>query len=253
MLKMRKIAGRIVLKIKKFFSPVISGRTVRAEKIIRKRKVILFSNPSSKRRFIFGIGSGLFLLGLAFLVFLYYPLARAFYNYRFGHLDAPPASSEEERTKAQEKHEINYNDFFITIPKIKAESKVIANVPATNKKVYMEALKKGVAHARGTGFPGQGKMIYLFAHSTDAPVNVVRYNAVFFLLNKLEKGDDIFVRFDGLLYRYRVTEKEILKANQTGALYFPDVKELLVLQTCWPPGTVWQRLLVLAEPFEEQD
>ena len=27
-------------------------------------------------------------------------------------------------------------------------------------------------------------------------------------------------------------------------------QDVLILQTCYPPGTTWQRLLVLAEPIE---
>ncbi len=186
-------------------------------------------------------------MGLTFLLFLYYPLIKAFYNYYFGYLETPRQSSGEKKEVFQS--QINYDDFYIIVPGIKAKSKIIANTSATNKNAYMEALKKGVAHARGTAFPGEGRLIYLFAHSTDAPYNIIRYNAVFFLLNKLEKGDDIFIRFSGHLYRYKVVEKKVVGAFDIKTVYsLDDNKEVLVLQTCWPPGTTWNRLLVIAEP-----
>jgi len=39
--------------------------------------------------------------------------------------------------------------------------------------------------------------IFLFAHSTDAPWNIIRYNAVFYLLRELDAGDGIIVFFLG--------------------------------------------------------
>ena len=46
-------------------------------------------------------------------------------------------------------------NFSIIVEKIGADASVIANVDASNKAVYTEALKRGVAHALGTAFPGQ--------------------------------------------------------------------------------------------------
>jgi sortase A len=136
--------------------------------------------------------------------------------------------------------------FSLVIPKIDARAKVSANIDAGNAKEYLVALKKGVAHARGTVFPGMKGTIYLFAHSTDAPINIVRYNAVFFLLNELVPGDEIVVFFYGLRYNYQVTEKKIIEPTQTD-FFGQKEEEMLVLQTCYPPGTTRKALLVIAK------
>jgi sortase A len=138
--------------------------------------------------------------------------------------------------------------FSIVIPKIEAASNVVANVDTSNQEEYVKALQKGVAHARGTYFPGQGKNIYLFAHSTDADYNVARYNAVFYLLRKLETGDRVIVYFADEKYEYEVTEKAVVPANDTSWLTTQKSDETLILQTCDPPGTNWKRLLVIAKP-----
>jgi sortase A len=70
-------------------------------------------------------------------------------------------------------------DFSIVIPKINANAPIFPNVNPFEEKEFSQVLKKGVAHAKGTSFPGNNKNIYLFAHSTDAFFNVGRYNAVF--------------------------------------------------------------------------
>jgi LPXTG-site transpeptidase (sortase) family protein len=42
--------------------------------------------------------------------------------------------------------------------------------------------------------------------------------------------------------------KKIIKPNQIEYLeYKEEDKEIVILQTCWPIGTNWQRLLVFAE------
>lgn len=138
--------------------------------------------------------------------------------------------------------------FSIVIPKIDAASDIIANVDSSNEAEYKEALQKGVAHAKGTMFPSQGGTIFLFSHSTDSPVNVARYNAVFFLLRKLEKGDRIIIYFADKRYDYQVESKLITSPKDTSWLTDRGDGERLILQTCDPPGTNWNRLLVIATP-----
>lgn len=138
--------------------------------------------------------------------------------------------------------------FSIVIPKIGANAVVLPNVDAGKSEVYLEALKKGVAHALGTVFPGVPGNIYLFAHSTDSFWNVGRYNAVFYLLKELEYGDEIDVFYQGVRHIYRVVNKITVDPNQVHYITEPVPFEQLTLQTCWPPGTTLKRLLILARP-----
>ena len=142
--------------------------------------------------------------------------------------------------------------FSVVVPKIQASSRVIANVDTSVEDQYLDALRKGVAHARGTYFPGQGENIYLFSHSTDSPF-VSQYNAVFYLLRKLEKGDEIIVFFADKKFEYVVEETIVASAEDTSYLQENTDSERLVLQTCDPPGTTWKRLLVIASPASQQD
>lgn len=138
--------------------------------------------------------------------------------------------------------------FSLYVPKIKARASVIPNVDAGSYIDYSKALKKGVAHAAGTNFPGQGKLVYLFSHSTDNAFNFARYNAVFFLLRKVEKGDRIMVYFLSKEYKYVVTEKFVVDATDNSWMVDKNEGEYLVLQTCDPPGTSFRRLVVVARP-----
>lgn len=136
--------------------------------------------------------------------------------------------------------------FSIVVPKIAANAKIYSNTNAANEKEYLDILEKGVAHTLGTAFPGEGGHIFLFAHSTDYFWNVGNYNAVFYLLYKLEKGDEVNLFYKGQRYVYRVIGKEVVDPSQVQYLTRKTNREFLTLQTCWPPGTTLKRLLVFA-------
>src|SRR3990167_664094 len=142
-------------------------------------------------------------------------------------------------------------NFSVVIPKIGANAKILSNVDASDEKVFLDALNKGVAHALGTKFPGESGHIFLFAHSTDYFWNVGTYNAIFYLLNKLAKGDEVDLFYNGQRYVYRVISSVIADPDQVEYLTRKSNKEFLTLQTCWPPGTTLKRLLVFATRVTE--
>lgn len=137
-------------------------------------------------------------------------------------------------------------DFSIVIPKIGANAKVQPNIDAANENIYLDALNKGVAQALGTAFPGEGGHIFLFAHSTDYFWNVGSYNAIFYLLYKLQKNDEVNLFYKGQRYVYRVIGSEVVDPSQVQYLTRKTNREFLTLQTCWPPGTTLKRLLIFA-------
>lgn len=135
--------------------------------------------------------------------------------------------------------------FGLVVEKIGANAPVIANVDATNRRAYEQALKKGVAHAAGTVFPGQKGVSYLFAHSTQNVWDVPRYNAIFYLLREMKPGDRIVTYFGGVRYDYIVSEVKITEAKDISYFRMQTDESILVLQTCHPPGTTWKRLLII--------
>ncbi len=142
-------------------------------------------------------------------------------------------------------------DFSIVIPAIGANAKIIPNVDSAQRETYLEALQKGVAHAEGTAFPGESSHIFLFAHSTDYFWNVGAYNAVFYLLYKLQQSDEVNLFYKGQRYRYQVSDTQVVDASAVEYITRKTDHELLTLQTCWPPGTTLKRLLIFAKRVAE--
>jgi len=173
------------------------------------------------------IGDFLIGLSIAIILFIYYPLITV---YLF---------------PGQEK--VINAEFSIKIPKIKLASPIVKNVDATNEKEYRAALTKGIAHAKGSSFPGTKGVIFLFGHSSDYPWNLTRYNTIFLRLGDLQKNDLVILEKDGKEYKYKVVDKKTVWPNEVKYLS-QNGKTQLILQTCTPIGTPFQRLLVFAEP-----
>lgn len=137
-------------------------------------------------------------------------------------------------------------EYGIVIEKINANAKVIAGVNPANEKEYVRALTGGVAEALGSTPPGQPGNLYLFSHSTDAPWNIVRFNAIFYLLRELTPGDRVIVFYKNRRYDYIVFDKNIVSPADVSYLTNKYDYPVLTLQTCDPPGTLLNRLVVRA-------
>jgi sortase A len=176
------------------------------------------------------IGNTMMVLSFFMLAFIYFPLARIYF---FPSKPAIPPGYPS-----------------ISIPKINAVAPLELNIDPWKKELYEPALEKGVAHALGTALPGEGKLIYLFAHSSSPAWKITRYNTIFLRLNELKPGDTITINSEERDYTYNVVDKRIVSPKEIEFLTKPSDREQLVIQTCWPIGTDWQRLLVFAEPVK---
>jgi len=165
-------------------------------------------------------------------------------------IENPPASSPFAVLLAQPtplKVTPKSKQFGIVIEKIGVNAPVIADVSVTDKRAYLAALEKGVAHAQGTAKPGQIGNSYLFAHTTIDFWKYGPYAGVFNLLRKLEKGDRIVVFYKGKRFDYYVKGKEIVSGFNTTPLTRTFDTPYLTLQTCDPPGIAINRLIITAE------
>ena len=139
-------------------------------------------------------------------------------------------------------------NFGIVIPKISANAKVIPEVDSQDSDIYQRALTQGVAHAKGTALPGENGNTFIFAHSSADFLEASRYNAVFYLLSKLEYKDKIYLFYEGRKYVYEVKEQKKVEATDVSYLQKDTPESQLTLMTCWPPGTTLKRLIIIAQP-----
>ena len=137
-------------------------------------------------------------------------------------------------------------EFSIIIPKIAAVAPIVDKVNPNDPDIYLPALKEGVAHVMDSAYPGDPGNVYLFAHSSDSFYNVGKYNVVFYLMNKLSQGDEIYVYYKGSRFKYVVDTVKVVRPDEINYLSGnPDVKTLTI-QTGYPAGMVSKRLILVA-------
>lgn len=227
-----------------FFRITPKKRTVK----IRAKSGIIYHNPSKPRRAIFAFGNVLLISAIFYLIYLYWPLGRASAVYI---INKNQWFGTKEITYAVPEPSADKTDFSIQIPRILASSKIVADVSPFDKEEYLKVLATNqVAQAKGSSYPGSGKgtTTYIFAHSTQQGYGVVRNNSVFYLLGELQKDDPIYIKYSGKVYIYKVYNQIVVNPSEVEYLSYRETdKEMLILQTCWPIGTDWKRLLVFAK------
>lgn len=135
----------------------------------------------------------------------------------------------------------------LIIPKINIEAPLVYADTFDEKKIQ-EYLRQGIVHYVDTAKPGQAGNTVVVGHSSTYQWDDNSYGRIFVLLNELEPGDPIFFIANNRRYRYVVTEKFIIKANQVEVLSQDGFdKPTVTLMSCWPIGTYWKRLVVRGE------
>ena len=114
-------------------------------------------------------------------------------------------------------------------------------------------LSKHLIQFPGTANPGQPGSSVIFGHSilrqfyNPAITNPRRYISIFSTIMTLTEGDEIFVDYDGIRYRYTVSEKVIVNPEDVFILQQRHDRRELKLITCVPEGTYLRRGVIIAE------
>ena len=217
--------------------------------------------PKTSKRFVNIIGNLLLIVGFLLLAAAYGPIVydEAWYWLKTQknqsiEINAPESQSVQDSPFARllSSKLINIDpvnkDFSVVIEKIGVNAPINKDVAVTNKQAYNEALKTGIAHASVSEYPSErAGNVYLFAHSSLNFWELGKYAKTFNLLRKLELGDKVHVFYEGKDYVYEVMNKETYNGWNTYPLERASIEPILTLQTCDPPGTTLNRLVVTAK------
>lgn len=130
----------------------------------------------------------------------------------------------------------------IVIPKIGVDAPISWNVTDTDMKTK---LLEGVAHSEGTALPGAIGNIFITGHSSyyswvDSP-----YKDVFALLDKLDSGDKVYIKYSSDIFTYDVQSSKVVAPSDVSVMDQGNQKTL-TLMTCVPIGTNLNRLVITA-------
>lgn len=190
-----------------------------------------------------GIISGL--LGVAFLAVAFFPIiSYEVYSkaYLTEHLSPVPENSEPiDFTKASnwfagdsqsnkfkvDESKIQY--YTLSVPKLKIADATV--------RIGGESLDDYLVQYPGTALPGKIGNSVVFGHSILPQFyDPKNYLSIFSLLPKLKKGDEIYVNYDGISYKYEVVDKFEVKPTQLEVLDQDGDGSYISLITCTPPG-----------------
>jgi LPXTG-site transpeptidase (sortase) family protein len=135
--------------------------------------------------------------------------------------------------------------FTLDIPSLK-----IANAEVT---IGGTDLSKSLIQFPGTADPGELGSPVIFGHSVlrqfynPSEKNPKRYTSIFSTIMTLKKGDEIFVTYAGVKYKYLVQDKLTVKPADTFILNQRYDSRQLKLVTCTPEGTYIDRGVVIAQ------
>jgi len=153
-------------------------------------------------------------------------------------LPTPTAYAEEEVLFQEEKEEITGNR--LVIPKIGV------NMPITGGNNDEYAWSLGAWIDPQTSTPDKGSNTALSAHRFQyRPPS----SKTFYLLDKLEEGDEVVVYWEDKLYTYRVTGSSVVTPYAAEVLE-PTDNSTITLITCTPLFSTKNRLVVTAELVE---
>lgn len=141
------------------------------------------------------------------------------------------------------------NQATLTIEKINVSVPIVFGISTDTKAIY-DNLIKGVVHYSATAKPGQGGASIVMCHSSLYPWQYSPYGAPCALLNKLQLGDRITVRYsDGRVFNYTMEESLVFdpltgKDNDKLAEFEHSTKPTLFLVTCYPTNSAKYRITV---------
>lgn len=132
----------------------------------------------------------------------------------------------------------------LTIPSIGVEAPIV--LPEDISEYTLQrTLEKGVIYWPESDLPEKQGVVIILGHSSAYPWYKGNYGSVFSLLNKLEKGNEIFLFSENKKYVYQVIEKEIQLPEDLN-IKKEKGKSILYLISCWPIKTTWKRIAVKA-------
>lgn len=144
-------------------------------------------------------------------------------------------------TKPQKITTAPVNSYFLSIPSLEISDATVV--------ISGDDLGKSLIHYGGTGLPGEYGNTVIFGHSTLPQFfrGTRDYKAIFSVLPTIKIGSNINIMYDGVEYRYVVTDKIVVDPTDLAPLeqHFDDA--YLTLVTCVPPGTYLYRLNVKAK------
>ena len=127
---------------------------------------------------------------------------------------------------------------YLKIPRLNLSVNIFEGASQTQ-------LLLGAGHVIGTPMPGTPGNVCISGHRVTARMHPLRH------MDKMRKGDFVFVVYEGHVFKYETTEVFPVYSAENWVLRQPDEEmHMLTLITCHPPGSARQRLILRGSLIE---
>jgi sortase A len=161
--------------------------------------------------------------------------------------------------KTVETEEIDYsqlNSWFPAAPLPKVRNSKITHYTLSIPELGIEdasvevggtKIRDSLIHYPGTALPGEYGNTVVFGHSV-LPIfyNPKDYKAIFSKIPTLDKGEKIYLNYDGMRFVYQVEQYFEVEPEEVDVLQQRFNEQVLSLITCVPPGTYRKRGIIKA-------
>ncbi len=174
------------------------------------------------------------------------------FNHKALFYTLPELLPHNELNKKQAENLIVSEEFYdredgINIPGIQVEAPLVFGYGESMEDIE-EALDRGVAHYPGSALPGEKGKVVILGHSAPTGWPEIKYHHIFNRLNELKKDDEVIIYFKNKKYQYKVIGKLFVEpGTELSSSSLTNSNYVLFLLSCWPPGKLYQRIVIEAE------
>ncbi|MBU1017879.1 sortase [Patescibacteria group bacterium] len=136
------------------------------------------------------------------------------------------------------------NEYTITIPHLDIVDVNVFFANPYDSDGALGTLRGGMGHYLSP--PGGGGKMVLFGHSSGYNWDNSSYKQLLRQIDRLGIGDLIYINYQEKGYVYQINKKDILPAEQLGAVMTDYGYEEVAMYTCWPPDGISHRYVVYA-------
>jgi sortase A len=138
----------------------------------------------------------------------------------------------------------------LMIPKLSVKAPITFDLNNLTESGSQAALENGLINfpvAGANAKPGQNGNTVILGHSSSDVFSGGQYKFIFVQLGRLTQGDLFYVDYNKTRYSYEVSDKKIISPSELGQLNLGTSSPYATLVTCDPPGTTFNRLLVIGQ------
>jgi sortase (surface protein transpeptidase) len=139
--------------------------------------------------------------------------------------------------------------FGLVITKLGLNKRIVKEVDFYDPLKLESSLRRGLAQVSISSLPGHFGTVLIVGHPLSTFLNLDHLNPEFYLISKLEVGDEMSVFYNDIEFVYKVVQKRFESPTYLD-FFDPGRERKLMLVSGYPPGMALKFLVIEAEEVD---